>query len=246
MITSASMLSLLCDISLSSIQNVQIARVTVDWLRGICDDVCRNNEMVMKTLGVTPFLILLSLWGIETTHTHTHTVLEQHTIDSNMKSIEKEGIEKKKEKEKENDNGSDEMSFFASPNFISQSDGYRLQLSCTRFLKQLLTGTSGDQSVPSGTGGGDYPHRSIPTLDTSMGSYTVTGPGPVSQGGMGLGRRKGGEIFPNKNSNSKSTFGVFPSTGARNPTAVTSPATSTGFTVESMVLLFGFIHCMHG
>lgn len=245
-ITSASMLSLLCDISLSSIQNVQIARVTVDWLRGICDDVCRNNEMVMKTLGVTPFLILLSLWGIETTHTHTHTVLEQHTIDSNMKSIEKEGIEKKKEKEKENDNGSDEMSFFASPNFISQSDGYRLQLSCTRFLKQLLTGTSGDQSVPSGTGGGDSPHRSIPTLDTSMGSYTVTGPGPVSQGGMGLGRRKGGEIFPNKNSNSKSTFGVFPSTGARNPTAVTSPATSTGFTVESMVLLFGFIHCMHG
>ena len=246
MITSATMLSLLCDISLSSIQNVQIARVTVDWLRGICDDVCRNNEMVMKTLGVTPFLILLSLWGVETTHTHTS--LQQHTSDSNIKSTEKEGIEKKKEKEseKENNSGSDDMSFFVSPNFISQSDGYRLQLSCTRFLKQLLTGTSGDQSVPSGTGGGDSPHRSIPTLDTSIGSYTVTGPVPVSQGGMGLGRRKGGEIFPNKNNNSKSTFGVFPSSGARNQTAVTSPSTSTGFTVESMVLLFGFIHCMHG
>ena len=199
---------------------------------------------------MTPFLILLSLWGVETTH--TNTLLQQHTSDNNMKSTDKEGIEKKKEndedkeKERENNNGSDDMNFFSSPNFISQSDGYRLQLSCTRFLKQLLTGTSGDQSVPSGTGGGDSPHRSIPTLDTSIGSYTVTGPGPVSQGGMGLGRRKGGEIFPNKNSNSKSTFGVFPSTGARNQIAVTSPSTSTGFTVESMVLLFGFIHCMHG
>ena len=263
MISSSAMLSLLCDISLSSIQNVQIARITVDWLRGICDDVCRNNETVMNTLGVTPFLILLSLWGVGTTHTHTlpHPSIDRDDIDYGSKGLKKDGVDKKKDEEKDKDKEQeiDDTDFFASPSSISQSDGYRLQLSCTRFLKQLLTGTSGDQSVPAGAGGGvgggvggsDSPHRTVPTLDSTLGSYTVTGPGSVGGmvggvgGGMGLGRRKG-EVQPNKSNNSKSSFGVFPTTAARNLSVAVSPSTSTGFTVESMVLLFGFIHCMHG
>ena len=256
-ISSSAMLSLLCDISLSSIQNVQIARITVDWLRGICDDVCRNNETVMNTLGVTPFLILLSLWGVGIAQTHTlpQPNIDREDIDYGSKGLKKEGVDKKKDKDKnkETDNESDDTDFFASPSSISQSDGYRLQLSCTRFLKQLLTGTSGDQSVPAGAGagGGDSPHRSVPTLDSTLGSYMVKGPGSLGGvgggmgGGIGLGRRKG-EVHPIKSNNSRPTFGVFPTTAVRNLTAAVSPSTSTGFTVESMVLLFGFIHCMHG
>ena len=136
-----SVLSLIYDVSLASVHNTQLARVAVDWLRGVCDDVCENNRVVMRILGVIPFLLLLSLWRV----TGVPCVTEKRENDMN-------------DNHNENDNdynkGSSSFSSSTSASLLSISplEGHRLQQSCLRFLKQLLIGTSGDQTfLASGT-----------------------------------------------------------------------------------------------
>ena len=253
-VRNASMLSLICDVATSSMQNIQIARVTIDWLRCVCDDVCANNRMVLKSIGITPVLIILSLWtvggnplhfGIERgsargsggdrsmRKTEGLSVFDKtHDGDENRKKTNRElkGEQEEGRGEGEVKGRYKEIPDKSIPAFsISQYDGNRLQQSCSRFLKQLLTGTSGDQSArpgsePSGIPGHILDGPGYP-VGNKAGSSIFSGNVPVS----GAGKKSNGET--SRSSLAGSTVAVM--------------ATSTGFTVSSMVLLLGFIRTMH-
>ena len=214
LLTNAPMLSLLYDIAASSVHNIHLARVTIDWLRGVCDDVCANNEMVMKTVGVVPLLIILSLWSVGG---------GPPQIGSERGS---ETEEKTSDREVYNENENWEKSVLSFS--ISLSDGNRLQQSCSRFLKQLLTGTSGDQSVAPG---GDSPRLIGPGPGVGPGAW---GSELERRRGLGGGARGRGDLL--RSSSGTSSCPPIPG-GA---------ATSTGFTVQSMTHLFGFLLAMHG
>ena len=256
-IRNASMLSLICDVATSSIQNIQLARVTIDWLRCVCDDVCANNRMVLKSIGITPVLIILSLWTVGQNPSHFgaergsgrgsekigrkisgHPAWDKiRDSDENRKDTDREGekgnIEGRGEGQREGE-GEVKGKYKESPDksspafSISQYDGNRLQQSCSRFLKQLLTGTSGDQSAPPGSETSGIP------------GHILDGPGyPVNKSGSGIFNSNvpaSGVGKKGKGDTSRSSIAV---------STVVVTATSTGFTVSSMVLLLGFIRTMH-
>jgi len=64
-------LSLLVDVALTAGRvSPSLARIAVDWLRGVCDDVPENNNVVLRAGGfpgggLMPFLVLLDpfLWA---------------------------------------------------------------------------------------------------------------------------------------------------------------------------------------
>ena len=259
LLTCPSVLSLICDVSLASVQNTQLARVTVDWLRGVCDDVCENNRVVTQTLGVIPFLILLSLWRVTGAPCLTEKrgrmelgkgsadsalkKMKANTLDfeedddnamgkSNDRTMGKELKRNMQIHENDDDDNSDDndannnyynykgnSSFSTSTSApllsISPIEGHRLQQSCLRFLKQLLTGTSGDQTfLASGTNtmGSTSPKPFLPASGSGSASLEEKSP-------------KGGVL------NSAEVLGLL--------------VTPTGVTSQAMKSLFGFIRSMH-
>lgn len=57
-------LQILVNIAVCSPRRIQLARNTIDWLIDLCDDSIENSKKVLDTFGVTPFLIILSLWSV--------------------------------------------------------------------------------------------------------------------------------------------------------------------------------------
>ena len=58
------MLKLLICIIIASPSKPQLSRAVMDWLREICDDQPENAAIVLESIGLIPFLIILSLWTI--------------------------------------------------------------------------------------------------------------------------------------------------------------------------------------
>lgn len=61
-ISRASILQLVVSIAVSSPQNLQIVRTTIDWLTELCADSIENCRKVWENIGIYPFLVLLSAW----------------------------------------------------------------------------------------------------------------------------------------------------------------------------------------
>jgi uncharacterized BrkB/YihY/UPF0761 family membrane protein len=51
-ITSLNMVVLLCDIAVCSVNNIQLSRIIIDWLKSLCDDNYENNKMLMEYIGI--------------------------------------------------------------------------------------------------------------------------------------------------------------------------------------------------
>jgi hypothetical protein len=64
LIKHTNLLCLLLDISLICWRRPHLARTSVDWLKGICDDVLQNTAKVFECIGIMPFLVMLSSWEI--------------------------------------------------------------------------------------------------------------------------------------------------------------------------------------
>jgi hypothetical protein len=53
------------EIAVASPKRIQLARCTIEWLLGVCDDSLENIHTVLGTIGLIPFLLILSLWLCE-------------------------------------------------------------------------------------------------------------------------------------------------------------------------------------
>lgn len=104
-------LKLLCDVASASARKLQLARSTLDWLRGICDDVFENSSIFLEQVGLTPVLLMLSIWSVG----DAYRLYGLHDYDTRQSYSQQ------------------------APEF------HRLQTSAFRFIRQLITGTSGDQ-----------------------------------------------------------------------------------------------------
>ena len=162
-----------------------LARVTVEWIRGVCDDVAANNQLVLQQCsfaggGILPFLVLLN-----TTHDVDNYSSHSHSHSHNNNN---------------NNNNSGFASTSASAGAsasVSTGTGtiagagntptHRLQRASARLLRQLVTGTSGDvMAIPlhaPSTMTATHPHNHMSTTTSnpySNMSTTSTHPHPHS------------------------------------------------------------------
>jgi hypothetical protein len=153
LISSPSLLSLLLDVAVATPYNAQLARVTVEWLRGICDDVPENSAMVLQHIGITPVLVLLSLWGVGGADT---LFASNATEISATPAAGDDGSgflgSAKRPQHMQTDSANSlllpKKTVLVLP-ALPPAECYRLQQSCAKFVRQLITGTSGDQSTPA-------------------------------------------------------------------------------------------------
>jgi hypothetical protein len=52
------MLILLSDIAVCSVNNIQLSRIIVDWLKSLCDDNYENNKILMEHIGMYVYLFV--------------------------------------------------------------------------------------------------------------------------------------------------------------------------------------------
>eukprot|EP01034_Spumella_vulgaris_P023689 gene23689-29934_t len=171
-IVRTSVLELLIDVVASSGTEFQLARSAVDWLREICDDHVDNCQTYLKTVGLVPVLVILSVWGLgaacsfpvaavkskaaEVTvvtpqprvRLHTEQRSEGSTVVSpNYKPVElsrkpSAGDAKFVENETQQRDGWERSASTAQQ--VSSAEKFKLQLACFRLLKLLVCGTTGD------------------------------------------------------------------------------------------------------
>lgn len=114
--TRVAFLSLLIDISVACPGKPNLARCTVDWLKGVCDDVVDNSTKFLENIGIIPIMIILSLWNSESC---------KQWIRSDYR-----------------------MACGSFGNSTEQElELCKLQLSVGLFLRQLITGTSGQHQL---------------------------------------------------------------------------------------------------
>ena len=164
------LLTLLVNIAVSNSTHPTIARSIVDWLKGVCDDVNHNTALVLKTIGVYPVLTMLSLWLLSEEKAPKVLSLENPSdVDVALRSSSNRvpspavsktamGYDNRGNLLHSSANAAAKVKSL-SPSFeASVRQEYqrrvadiearsRLQLSCGLYLKQLITGTSGHESL---------------------------------------------------------------------------------------------------
>ena len=164
------LLTLLVSIAVSNSTHPTIARSIIDWLKGVCDDVNHNTTLVLKTIGVYPILTMLALWLLSEEKAPKALSLENPSdveiaLRSSSNRVPSPAVSKTA---MGYDNRGNLLHSSAnvtakvkslSPSFeASVRQEYqrrvadiesrsRLQLSCGLYLKQLITGTSGHESL---------------------------------------------------------------------------------------------------
>jgi hypothetical protein len=136
------LLDLLVLIVLSSRTNCQLARSAVDWMREICDDEVHNCQKLLKTTGLLPVLIMLSVWDVCGAEPHA---VKSHTPESQHRASNRSSSEAPTDDEATIDPISDSHhSETTAAELASLANKYKLQVSCYRLVKLLITGTAGE------------------------------------------------------------------------------------------------------
>ena len=147
-ICSIEFLVLSVHVAICSPCNIQLAFCTMEWLIGLCDDSWENITLVLDSLGIIPFLVMMSLWldcedmqlvenelPVDTSQNDTSSRSE-YTIRMPCKKL----IDSEKEKMVATTKG-----YFPDSIFSDQPDKLvRLQITIARFLKLLITGSNGE------------------------------------------------------------------------------------------------------
>ena len=136
------LLDLLILIVLSSRTNCQLARSAVDWMREICDDEIHNCQKLLKTTGLLPVLIMLSVWDVCGTDSHA---VKSLTPESQHRASNRSSSEAPTAAEATIDPISDSHhSETTAAELATLANKYKLQVSCYRLVKLLITGTAGE------------------------------------------------------------------------------------------------------
>ena len=138
------LLDLLILIVLSSRSNCQLARSAVDWMREICDDEIHNCQKLLKTTGLLPVLIMLSVWDVCGADSH---VVKSHTPESQHRASNRSSSEAPTAAEVTIDPISDSHSETTAAELATLANKYKLQVSCYRLVKLLITGTAGEADL---------------------------------------------------------------------------------------------------
>lgn len=156
-------LELLLNMVIISSKDCQLARSLIDWLREICDEEVNNCQKVLKHSGLFPLLVMLSVWEIgsfdntsykpiTTTYSRNHNIA---TNNNNNKEIHHQHILHNTSEVKEKDLTKEfkvidlnkitnhDLSESAAE-LALLANKYKLQLSCYRYIKLLISGTSGE------------------------------------------------------------------------------------------------------
>ena len=163
------LLTLLVNIAVSNSTHPTIARSIVDWLKGICDDINHNTALVLKTIGVYPVLTMLSLWLLSEEKTPKVLSLENPSdvevalrsssrVPSPAVSKTAIGYDNRGNLLHSSANVAAKVKSLSTSFEATVRQEYqrkvadiearsRLQLSCGLYLKQLITGTSGHESL---------------------------------------------------------------------------------------------------
>jgi hypothetical protein len=167
-----SVLELLVDVVASSCTELQLARSAMDWLREICDDQAENSHTYLKTVGLLPLLVILSVWGLSETclspivtqpkmvpvvvepktvvqpRARLHERSESAVASPNYKPVE---LSRKPSagdvphlKAGETDDHHREAGTSTTQQQVIVAEKFKLQLACFRLLKLLVSGTTGD------------------------------------------------------------------------------------------------------
>ena len=177
-----SILELLLDIIVKNRKEISyFARNCIDWLREVCDEVPENCQKVLKSPGLHPLIVILSIWSVGfNDHTSDETdvsnIINDTKLDkSSSLSVVNEPIRRTSLKSNlSNTNPSDqpdEQRFIdaskeykpielnhipvdqfkeihrdSQNNFSTLQavyiENYKLQLSCCRFIRQLMNGST--------------------------------------------------------------------------------------------------------
>jgi len=118
------LLRLVLNIAVACPKRPQVARGVVEWLKSICEDTTPaffNARIVLKEVGVLPFIVLLSMWGIS---------------QQDLADLENAGS---------HPSAADKVHAVGSEGPVfSSSDSSRLQSQTSKLLKQMICGTYGD------------------------------------------------------------------------------------------------------
>jgi hypothetical protein len=173
-IVRTSVLELLIDVVASTSTEFQLARSAVDWLREICDDHTDNCQTYLKTVGLVPVLVILSVWGLgdacsfpvpavkpkapEVTvvtpqprvrlHAEQRTEGSTAVLSPNYKPVElsrkPSAGDAKRLTDSENQQQDGWERSASTAQQVSSAEKFKLQLACFRLLKLLVCGTTGD------------------------------------------------------------------------------------------------------
>ena len=141
--------------------NCQLARSAVDWMREICDDEVHNCQKLLKTSGLVPVLIMLSVWDVCGQEPLPHAVKshipqpQPSSIRSSSEAPPPMTAEATLDPSKpisdshhhhhhHHHHSSSSSSEATAAELASLANKYKLQVSCYRLVKLLITGTSGE------------------------------------------------------------------------------------------------------
>ena len=132
----ASMLSLIVDIAVSLEARPALSRGAIDWLRELCDENVGNCRLVLQTVGVLPFLIIMSMW-----------TLTAQQVGGSAEAAPGAGAAAASRAGR---NPYANAEVYQAQQLVNEKT--RLLLGCARLLKQLITGTTGIQTEPHAGG----------------------------------------------------------------------------------------------
>jgi len=151
------LLDLLFLIVLSS-RNCQLARSAVDWMREICDDEIQNCQKLLKSAGLVPVLVMLSVWDVCGSD-------PQVAKSPELRSLKRSDLPPTAEVEAVDPSDPISDSYpepisdthpETAAELASLANKYKLQVSCYRLVKLLITGTA--EEVDRGRIGSSLTH----------------------------------------------------------------------------------------
>jgi hypothetical protein len=142
------------EIAVASPKRIQLARCTIEWLLGVCDDSLENINTILGSVGLIPFLLILSLWLCEDlqdieqidslvrddTENDSNTTHQQNSFVKIQQAEDRPSIQKSPKKSVDFILSSDPS------NFKHSSLPYKTQVAIAKFLRLLITGSVGQLS----------------------------------------------------------------------------------------------------
>lgn len=137
------LLRLVINIAVASPKRPQVARGTVEWLRNICEDtdpLFFNSRILLREVGVLPFVLLLSMWGLSDRDC-AQLLVGAYAGDKDAAII---STSTGTDASDTSDAGTGAAAGCCEPLKFSSSDASRLQSQTAKLIKQLICGTYGD------------------------------------------------------------------------------------------------------